>query len=262
MSFKAMAWASGQRLPAAKKSLLYTVANFAGPDGRFWPSYQRLADDAGLSRRSVMKFMAEFEAAGMVRKVRRRKGNGESDTNLFLLVIDNDHGAMAAPARATCSPDGDGDSPGEVNGGHPGEAPGAPKTVTEPVRQPVRKTESGKLELDLSSLPEGVSQELVQAFIEHRKSLRAPLSQRALALCLGAAETAPTYGLTPTEVIEETIMNGWRKPEPAWVARRRSPGGSPRGGQEASSGGNGPRRRAMPVPARVERRSRAEGESV
>lgn len=82
------------------------------------------------------------------------------------------------------------------------------------------KNTTGGSALDLSKLPDGVSEELARDFIEHRKQIKKPLTQRALDLCLGEAAKAPDHGLTPEEVINETIVAGWMKPNPEWVVKR------------------------------------------
>lgn len=260
MSFQAMTWASKQQLPAAKKCLLYTIANYAGPDGQFWPSYQRLADDAGLSRRSVMKYMAEFEAGGMIRKARRKKSNGESDTNIFVLVMNSAGSEGDSLGSGPRSLGGERDSLGVVNEVHRGSEPDSPKSVIEPVIQPVSDTGKKSPALDLTSLPNGITVELAQAFIDHRKAIKAPLSQQALSLCMNAAAKAVNYGLTPQQVIEETIVNGWRKPEPEWVANRLAGKGSAPGMTVVhGSTANQPHRPAMPKPERAPRRQAETG---
>ena len=47
------------------------------------------------------------------------------------------------------------------------------------------------------------------AFEEHRKKLRAPMSERALELVLKKLARFRAEGMDPIEVLEQSIMNGW-----------------------------------------------------
>ena len=78
--------------------------------------------------------------------------------------------------------------------------------------------------LDLSNLPAEVSVEAVQGFIEHRKALKKPLTQRALNLnvneAIRAAKSIP--GLTPDQALDEAVLAGWQGVKADWLARRLS----------------------------------------
>lgn len=76
--------------------------------------------------------------------------------------------------------------------------------------------------LDLTDLPNGVSAEAARAFIDHRKALKKPLTQRALMLSLGeavkASEAIPD--MTPDQAIDEAILAGWQGVKAQWLIRR------------------------------------------
>ncbi|WP_336273758.1 replication protein [Vreelandella indica] len=76
--------------------------------------------------------------------------------------------------------------------------------------------------LDLTDLPSGVSAEAAKAFIDHRKALKKPLTQRALTLALGeavkASEAIP--GMTPDQAIDEAILAGWQGVKAQWLINR------------------------------------------
>ena len=150
MSFQAMAWASKQKFPAAKKCLLYTLANYCGMNGQLWPSYKTLAEDSGLSRRSVMKYMAEFEANGIIKKVLRKKESGESDSNLWEIVAISG-GECGSPRGEGDSLPSEGDSPQVVNEVHQGGERGAPKPIKEPISKSV--TEPKRMKSSLTTFP-------------------------------------------------------------------------------------------------------------
>ncbi|MDR5859428.1 replication protein [Halomonas eurihalina] len=88
--------------------------------------------------------------------------------------------------------------------------------------QASRPTKPKTTRLDLSNLPAEVSTEAVQGFIEHRKALKKPLTQRALTLnvneALRAAERIPE--LTADQALDETVLAGWQGVKADWLANR------------------------------------------
>lgn len=89
--------------------------------------------------------------------------------------------------------------------------------------KPAKPAQKAKpTQLDLSNLPSEVSTEAVQGFIEHRKALKKPLTQRALNLnvneALRAAERIPD--LTADQALDETVLAGWQGVKADWLARR------------------------------------------
>lgn len=200
MSFQAMAWASQQKLPAPKKCLLYTLANYAGADGKLWPSYQTLADDAGLSRRSVINYMAEFEAAGIIRKSGRLKSSGDSDTNIWEIcaLADKRGGAGDSLPPKDNAGGGESHSPQVVQEIHQGSERAAPKPVIEPINgtkdtppsPPRGETGKGKRGNDppkktafdpLKDVPEGINLTAWAEWVEYRASKRQKISAKAAA---------------------------------------------------------------------------------
>ncbi|BCB62199.1 hypothetical protein HaloA020_29000 [Halomonas sp. A020] len=101
-----------------------------------------------------------------------------------------------------------------------GDSDPAPKN---PKPAAPKKTSKAKpVALDLTDLPNGVSAEAAKAFIDHRKALKKPLTQRALMLALGeavkASEAIP--GMTPDEAIDEAILAGWQGVKAQWLINR------------------------------------------
>ncbi len=91
-----------------------------------------------------------------------------------------------------------------------------------PAKAAQSKPKAKPAQLDLSNLPSEVSAEAVQGFIEHRKVLKKPLTQRALNLnvneALRAAERIPD--LTADQALDETVLAGWQGVKADWLARR------------------------------------------
>jgi len=98
-----------------------------------------------------------------------------------------------------------------------GSSPKSKRSGASPAKPKAKPTQ-----LDLSNLPADVTAEAVQGFIEHRKALKKPLTQRALNLnvneALRAAERIPD--LTADQALDETVLAGWQGVKADWLARR------------------------------------------
>ncbi|MCE3025755.1 replication protein [Salinicola sp. DM10] len=88
-----------------------------------------------------------------------------------------------------------------------------------PAKPPARKSQPA---LDLTALPSSVSREAIEGFIDHRRALKKPLTQRALVLnvneAIRAAERIPD--LTPDQALDETVLAGWQGVKADWLERR------------------------------------------
>jgi phage replication O-like protein O len=69
-------------------------------------------------------------------------------------------------------------------------------------------------------LSDEISIEAAKSFIDHRKLLKVPLTQRAFDLAMSEASKAPTVGLTSEQAIDETIAAGWKGINIAWLSSR------------------------------------------
>lgn len=155
------------------------------------------------SRNRVARFLNDLENEGMI-----EQQSGQLTT---ITTICN-YGKYQASDTA-------GEAANEAaRGATDGAADGAQDKKVK--KEKKEKNTTGGSALDLSNLPGGISEKLARDFIEHRKSIKKPLTQLALKLCLEAAATAPSHGLTAETVINETIIAGWMKPNPEWVAKR------------------------------------------
>jgi DNA-binding transcriptional regulator YhcF (GntR family) len=99
MSFQAMAWAVSQKLPTKEKFVLIMMANYADEDGKCWPSMNRLCEDTGMKKDSVIRAIKSLEEMGLA-EVERRKIEGVNLPNIYHLnlrgvVADSDQGVVA-----------------------------------------------------------------------------------------------------------------------------------------------------------------------
>ena len=67
-----------------RKLVLIKLADNASDQGECWPSYQHIADQCEISKRSVMNHIAALCESGLVKKV-TRKGEKGNSSNIYLL---------------------------------------------------------------------------------------------------------------------------------------------------------------------------------
>ncbi|EFU9983211.1 helix-turn-helix domain-containing protein [Salmonella enterica] len=104
-----------------RKLVLLKLADNASDQGECWPSYQYIADQCEISKRSVMNHIDELCKSGLLKKVFRKGPKGNA-TNVYILTI---------PGAGDSLP-GAGDSPG----GSAGAAPRISHSF-EPVNEPL-----------------------------------------------------------------------------------------------------------------------------
>lgn len=99
MSFQAMAWAVGQKLPTKEKIILLMMANYADENGKCWPSMNRLCDDTGMKKDSVIRAIKSLESLGLIETSRRKVEGVNLPNNYHLkmqgVVAHSDHGVVA-----------------------------------------------------------------------------------------------------------------------------------------------------------------------
>ena len=87
-----------------RKLVLIKLADNASDLGECWPSYQHIADQCEISRRSVMNHITALCEAGLLRKEIRKGGPKGNASNVYFLALDG--GAPPAPGGSAA------DSPG------------------------------------------------------------------------------------------------------------------------------------------------------
>lgn len=126
-----------------RKLVLLKLADNASDLGGCWPSYQHIADQCEISKRSVMNHIEALCECGLIKKELRTgpKGNSSNVYQLNLRSAGDSPGGSANRSLpgATDSLPGAGDSPG----GSAGAAPRISHSfepVNEPVNEPIKHT--------------------------------------------------------------------------------------------------------------------------
>ena len=68
--------------------------------------------------------------------------------------------------------------------------------------------------------PEGVSSEVWESFVQHRKAKKAPITPLVMGFI---EEQAKLAGWTLENALKETCVRGWQSFKAEWVARRHEP---------------------------------------
>ncbi|MGS0735539.1 helix-turn-helix domain-containing protein [Pseudomonas sp. GG8] len=151
MSFQAMAWAVGQKLPTMQKFVLLMLANRTNHDtGRCDPSHRRIADDCGMSPASVKRAIKSLVDDGYM-SVEGRVKNGEKQPNQYLLHLDRVGSHRPNPPE---NDGGVGSQGAEVGSHGPDLGSERPEGVGS---QGAIKQESSKQEVNTGSKPEKTS---------------------------------------------------------------------------------------------------------
>jgi hypothetical protein len=123
-----------------RKLVLIKLADNANDMGECWPSYQHVADQCEISKRSVMNHINTLCGAGLLRKEIRKGGPKGNSSNVYYLTLSGAADSLGVvqeihQGSAAGAPPSAGDSLG-------GSAGAAPRTshsfepVTEPVTEP------------------------------------------------------------------------------------------------------------------------------
>jgi len=98
MSVQAISMALKVRgVSPSEKLLLLVLANFADEHNRSYPSHRRLADDTGLSERTILSAFKSLEAKKLVSRQERRRADGSRSSDLVTLHW---HGEIISPRGA------------------------------------------------------------------------------------------------------------------------------------------------------------------
>lgn len=88
MSFDAVEWAFDRPVKdSGAKLVLLTLARHADAEGYCWPSMKRISKITGLSISTIKRKIRILEDAGLVDHRRRKKADGEPDSNLYCLGV-------------------------------------------------------------------------------------------------------------------------------------------------------------------------------
>jgi hypothetical protein len=105
---------------SSEKLLLLVLANYADENFRCWPSQSRLADETGLTDRTIRACLASLEARGLLSRQPRSRRDGSQGTDIITLDL-ADHRKSIPPETI---------STGNRRTDHRKSTTGSPETVS------------------------------------------------------------------------------------------------------------------------------------
>jgi hypothetical protein len=218
VSIAALNWAFAVPVEGPVKAVLVALANHANEACECWPNQERIALHSGFADRTVRKAITELERLGLV-------VNGPSFYVIRVGVdIEKPAPRAARKARANrhlvptsgtaCQP---------IR--HLVPAKPAPRAAPienhqEPPKEPpvnhqrqtamIMPIAGGKASAPSASLPPWLPREAWDGFVESRKKLRKPLTDRAVMLILKQLAAFRQRGVDIEAAINQSVMNSWQ----------------------------------------------------
>jgi DNA-binding MarR family transcriptional regulator len=130
-------------LGPSDKLLLLALANYADDQMKCWPSHRTLADDTGLSQRTILTSFKRLEDAGLLSRAYRPRADGSRASDIITLSLGGEivapRGEMIAP-RVGKQLRGGGETVAPLTTFEPSLEPSKEPSVAEPVarRTPTR----------------------------------------------------------------------------------------------------------------------------
>lgn len=202
---KAMSITVGNPL---RKLVLIKLADNANDKGECWPSYQHIADQCEISKRSVMRHIDDLCEAGFLRKEYRPGPKGNS-SNIYHLSLDSDRKSPEVvteshhPSDRESPPPSDTESPRTSHSFEPVNEP------NNPPKSP--KGESSKFEPLSIPIPDWLDPKAWREWVQYRKVSKKPIkTEITVTKAFGVLKDCLDSGHDPVEIINTSIANGYQ----------------------------------------------------
>lgn len=184
---------------------VYWSTRTKNPEGWFYKSRDEWREETGLTRREQETARKNLRAKGFIEEEKRGvpcrvffKLNRQALEAAVLELAQKRPTSRAESAQLDCTnaPDSDG-------GKRPTITESTAETTTESTHKPPRAAQE-------HALPEWLPAEQWADFVEHRKQLKAKLTDRAITLALKELTKLRDAGHDPAAVLEQSVVNGWK----------------------------------------------------
>nr|WP_282557199.1 helix-turn-helix domain-containing protein [Providencia heimbachae] len=190
----------------SRKLVLIKLADNANDKGKCFPSYQHVADQCEMSRRSVINHIDALCEMGLVRKTFRDGEKGNS-SNVYLLNLDE-------PIRVLPS---ENSALGVVNHLHqPSENSAPPPSENSAPRtshsfEPVNEPKKGGFDIKNEPIPDWLNRDVWNNWVEYRKDMKKAIrTKQTFNLQIKFLAECFEEGHSPDDVINQSIANGWQ----------------------------------------------------
>jgi Helix-turn-helix domain len=235
MSFQAMTWAVEQTLPTHQKMVLIMLANRTNHDnGLCFPSLTLLAEECGMTKRSIIEQIKKLEQRGMLSVIRNKDIDDINSVNKYRLnlsfrskrgslgVVNEVHQGSERGSLGVVNEVHQGSergSLGVVNEVHPNQ-----EYINQEINQEVFNQEINQEQFVVSKKTEkqilhefGIDGQLADDFLIIRKAKKLPLTKTAVE---GIKREADKARLGINEAIKYCIEVGWAGFNSEWYANR------------------------------------------
>lgn len=209
---------------STQKLVLLALCDSANDSGECYPSVPTLVNKCSLSERAIQAAISDLERMGQLRRELR---TGRS--TVYWMTPNADQPPQQMHPRSKCTPAAGAPTPARrapppPQQVHPTPAAGAPITIKEPSKEtsPKRQRSGAKPEVSPDELTAaGFDLKTAVEFIEHKRAVKAPLTERAWRDHLSESLKA---GWSPQEAAEKVMAKNWRGFEARYVEGQRPAG--------------------------------------
>lgn len=208
-----------------RKLVLLKLADNASDSGECWPSYQHVAEQCEMDRRTAMRHIKKLEKDGFLRVIKRRKDKLQNQSNVYQLSLEKGSVTESLGGSVT-------ESLGSVTKSLGGSVTKSPRTSHS--FEPLKKNKQKKVQsIDFSEALGLASESSLRNWIEHRKAIKKPMSQRAFDLSIqnfvkiGNELSLEVFTLQDgalvlpvDQLIDYTIEAGWQSVKAEWIRNR------------------------------------------
>lgn len=206
-------------LSSRDKMVLMALADYADDKNEAWPSHKTLATWTHMSRSTVIRALQSLEAAGYVKAVQRRRPDGSYSSKRYHLNIR----LMREHAHVNKEEDG----VTVTQGGYHSDTPRTPNEppmnqknkdtavsgsesaagqASKPSGKPPKREPRARFNAAQLELPEHVDRNLWESFVQNRKQMRAPLTERAATMVINKLRNARDAN----DALRAAIERNWR----------------------------------------------------
>tara|TARA_R110001583_G_scaffold68910_3_gene195726 strand:- start:488 stop:1285 length:798 start_codon:yes stop_codon:yes gene_type:complete len=214
MSLDATVWAWNQKVTSTQKLVLLSLADRAGENHDCWPSIDRLVENTGLNRKTVIKVIKEMVGLGLIHS--QKKAFGRSNTYTLIGITEHTRSSHKVSQG--------------INSPNKGTNANSPKNGTaivpesEPLKVPKRGHKSTKESLKESKKEKKIKKEnlidefkeeekeLMQILIDHRQEIKAPLKnvRTARMLLKKLQHYASEWDITFDDALDFWLGENWQ----------------------------------------------------
>lgn len=207
MSLDATVWAWKQKVTSTQKLVLLSLADRAGENHDCWPSIDRIVDNTGLNRKTVMKAIKDMVELDLIHS--QKKAFGRSNTYTLIGVMEH--------TRTSNSPK-KGTNANSPNIGTPivpeSESLKVPKKGHKSIKESIKESKKEKNIKKENLIDEFKEEEkeVMQILIDHREEIKAPLkTERAARMLLKELNHyAQQWNITFDDALDYWLSKAWQ----------------------------------------------------